>query len=276
MEAQVYSLKDAATQGGCGLTPNLWFLIFGHLDVVSLLRSAEVCRLWQSWSRNDQSWVKHVASKFFLLKFLKIFLLKSDSGIIRICPALHDKFDRVRQVDGANIQITTGKQVEKEPAKKRRRRGKFPKNRSTRPYERMKGVWNVFANRLLSKHRSQDKFFGCFVMSCIFKGFLENFQISSSIEFVLVNKKIEDASDVINIRIDTLNPRLVEISTVYSVHEDVFRRNYSVNSLDWTRIRSIVNGETEPGFAVVQDSSALHWTVNMFQRLMDVYHQTLA
>ena len=144
----------------------------------------------------------------------------------------------------------------------------------------MKGVWNVFANRLLSKHRSQDKFFECFVMSCIFKGFLENFQISSQkpfIEFVLVNKKIEDASNVINIRIDKLNPCLMEIATVYLVHEDVFRRNYSVNSLDWTLIRSIVNGETEPGFDVVQKSSGLDvWTDNKFQILMDAYHQTLA
>lgn len=70
---ELYSLNDAITSQG-GLTPNLWFMIFSQLDVISLLKAAEVCQLWQSWSRNDRSWTKHEASEnfFFFLKFLKL------------------------------------------------------------------------------------------------------------------------------------------------------------------------------------------------------------
>ncbi len=55
----MYTL-DEAIASQHGITPNLWFMIFRNLDVISLLKAAEVCRLWQSWSRNDACWIGHV------------------------------------------------------------------------------------------------------------------------------------------------------------------------------------------------------------------------
>jgi hypothetical protein len=193
-------------------------------------------------------------------------------------------------MNGKNIQVTIGQQVAREPARHKRRK------KATKPYEKMKGVWNVFANRLLSRYRSQDKHLTSFILSCIFKDFWKDFETNDTFgywnagfeywnagrrkfgqKFFLKNKEIQDATRIREIDVMLMNSHNnMEIGTVYCVHEEVYRRNWSENNLDWNLIRKIVIGEECPTLNVVECSygdGSIYAPDNYFALLLEYYRK---